>query len=195
MLREALKADDFFVAADGAAQMALALGRVPDAVIGDFDSLDAATRARLPASILHHVAEQDSTDFEKCLTRIAAPVVLCFGFTGARLDHELAVYNVIARTTDKTAIVIGAEDICLHVPRGISLALPVGTRVSLFPMAAVTGRSDGLEWPIAGLSFAPDGRIGTSNRTVAPEIHLDFDQPGMLLILPKEHLATVRAAL
>jgi len=30
-------------------------------------------------------------------------------------------------------------------------------------MAAVQGRSGGLRWPIDGLPFAPDGRIGTSN--------------------------------
>jgi thiamine pyrophosphokinase len=66
----------------------------------------------------------------------------------------------------------------------------------LFPMARVTGRSTGLEWPIAGLIFAPDGVIGTSNRVVARRVTLEFDAPGMLVILPRRRLdAAIRALL
>ena len=60
-------------------------------------------------------------------------------------------------------------------------------------MAAVTGRSSGLEWPIRGLNFAPAGRIGTSNRATGP-VSLDFDGDGMLAILPKTRLDRLLAA-
>jgi len=39
---------------------------MPEAVIGDFDSIPQNVRAALPDSVLYHVTEQDSTDFEKC---------------------------------------------------------------------------------------------------------------------------------
>ena len=47
------------VAADGGAAAALRAGRIPDAVIGDFDSLTASDAAQIPKSRLHHVAEQE----------------------------------------------------------------------------------------------------------------------------------------
>ena len=193
-LDEALALAPILVAADGAAALALRLGRVPAAVIGDLDSVDAATRARLPVETLHRVAEQETTDFDKCLRHIRAPLILGVGFAGLRLDHELAAYNALVRLADRRCILIGPVDICFHAPPRLALDLAPGTRVSLFPLAPVRGRSQGLRWPIAGLRFAPDGRIGTSNETTGP-VSLAFDAPGMLVILPKSVLRAAMAAL
>jgi len=46
------------VAADGGAIKALDRAVMPDAVIGDFDSLPAKIRKLIPADRLHHVKEQ-----------------------------------------------------------------------------------------------------------------------------------------
>jgi thiamine pyrophosphokinase len=63
-------------------------------------------------------------------------------------------------------------------------------------MAPVTGRSQGLEWPITGLHFTPAGQIGTSNRVVGASVTLEFDAPGMLVILPRRRLdAAIRSLL
>lgn len=182
------------VAADGAAAVALAAGHLPDAVIGDFDSLDDDTRARLPAERLHQIDDQLTTDFDKALRNISAPLVLAAGFMGARLDHELAVYNALVRLRDRRCIVVGEHDICFHAPPELAISLTPGARVSLFPMARVTGESTGLRWPIGGLAFAPDGMVGTSNEAVEAEITLRMHGPGMLVILPRQALeAAVRA--
>ena len=193
-LAEALTLAPILVAADGAAAQALGFGHLPAAVIGDLDSITPAARAKIPPDRLHPLAEQDSTDFDKCLRNIRAPLVLGVGFAGARLDHELAAYNALVRHRDRRCILIGPVDICFHAPPELALDLPAGTRFSLFPLAAVTGRSAGLRWPIAGLGFAPDGRIGTSNCVDGP-LRLAFDGPGMLAILPREHLPMVAATL
>ncbi len=164
---------------------------MPSAVIGDLDSLGADALARIPADRLHRIEEQDSTDFDKALSHIVAPLVLAVGFAGARLDHELAVYNALVRLADRPAVVIGEHDICFHAPPRLRLDLPTGTRVSLFPMAAVTGHSTGLRWPIKGLVFAPDGRVGTSNQASGGPVTLAMDGPGMLVILPRLMLRAV----
>jgi thiamine pyrophosphokinase len=70
-----------------------------------------------------------------------------------------------------------------------------GDPLSLFPLAPVTGDSEGLEWPLAGLAFAPWGMIGTSNRVVAPRVRLAFDGPGMVAILPRARLDVAITAL
>ena len=195
VLSESLGLAPLLVAADGAARRALQAGVMPTAVIGDLDSLDAETRARIPAERLLCIPEQDSTDFDKALRNIDAPLVLAVGFTGQRLDHELAVYNALVRHADRRVIVVGEQDICCHLPARLALNLAAGTRVSLFPMAQVTGRATGLRWPIETIDFAPWGRVGTSNETVACAVTFDMDGPGMLLILPRTQLRPLVRAL
>ncbi|MCV6597266.1 MAG: thiamine diphosphokinase [Mangrovicoccus sp.] len=175
------------VAADGGAAHVIAAGLRPDAVIGDMDSLDPALSGRLPAKILHPIAEQDSTDFEKCLSRIAAPLVLAMGFASGRMDHLLAVFNGMIRHPDRRCVLIGSEDLAVVLPPRMDLELPVGTALSLFPMARCEMRGAGLQYPLDGLVFEPQGQIGTSNCVIGP-VDLKVDGPGMLLILPKAHL-------
>jgi len=168
---------------------------MPNAVVGDFDSIRAETRAALPPEAQIHVAEQESTDFEKALSRIDAPGVLALGLTGGRTDHELAAWHGLMRVPVPPCIVVGAEDIVFLAPERLVLDLPVGTRVSLFPMGPVTGRSQGLHWPIDGIAFAPGQAIGTSNRSISPRVVLDLSARAMLVILPKSALDAAIAAL
>jgi thiamine pyrophosphokinase len=181
------------VAADGGADTLCTAGHAPDAVIGDMDSLSPAARAAF-ADVLHPVAEQDSTDFEKCLTRIAAPVVLALGVTGGRVDHTLAALNTLARHPARHCVLIGQGDVVTLVPPRLALDLAPGSRVSLFPMAAVRGTSTGLHWPMDGIAFAPDGRSGTSNHATGP-VQMTVDAPGMLVIMPRAALAALLAGL
>lgn len=176
------------VAADSGADGLLRHGVMPEAVIGDFDSISAASRARIPVARQHVIAEQETTDFDKALRMVEAPFILALGFAGARLDHGLAAFNTLIRSRNQTCILIGPQDICFAAPKRIVLDLRAGDALSLFPMGQVTGRSKGLEWPVEGLDFAPDGRIGTSNRVTSGKVELEFDTHGMLLILPRRAL-------
>nr|WP_074256323.1 thiamine diphosphokinase [Vannielia litorea] len=180
------------VAADGGADAALAQGLMPEAVIGDFDSLSAKARATLPPESLHQVAEQDSTDFEKVLSRVRAPMLLAVGFLGLRLDHQLAALTALVAHAHQPCLLLGTDDIAFAAPPEIALDLAPGSRLSLYPLAPVTGRSAGLEWPIDGLTFSPSGRIGTSNRVTGP-VRLAFDGPGMVVITPPEALDALLA--
>lgn len=108
----------FLLAADGGADAILEKGHIPQAVIGDMDSLSDTARAAIPADRLHSIAEQDSTDFDKALRSILAPLILAVGFSGARLDHELAALHGLVRYPDRRVIMIGTQDITFHVPAG-----------------------------------------------------------------------------
>lgn len=183
------------VAADGGARLALAAGVAPVAVIGDFDSLKNADRAQLDPDTLHQISEQDTTDFDKALRSIRAPVVLGVGFHGARFDHHLAAMSVLTRHPDRPCILIGPEDVTCLCPPRISLDLIPGDWLSLFPMGRVGGTSQGLQWPINGLTFSPDTRIGTSNVVAQPKVDLTMDRAAMLLILPRQALVPLLKAL
>lgn len=194
LMRLALARAPRIVGADGGADRILALGHEPEAVVGDFDSISDAARVRL-AGRLFPVAEQMTTDFDKALRSIRAPFVLALGFAGARMDHGLAVLTALTAHPDRPCLVIGPQDVVFLCPPGMSLAMRRGDRLSLWPLAPVTGRSRGLEWPIDGLAFAPDRMIGTSNRVTAPEVRIDMDAPAMLAILPRNRLDQAITAL
>lgn len=181
------------VAADGGALHCQAAGQSPSAIIGDMDSLPADNQAAAQ-NTLHPIAEQDSTDFDKALRNIDAPLILGVGFTGARLDHQLACFNALTRHPNKRCILLSDTDIAFLAPAQMSLGLPAGTRVSLFPMGLVSGTSEGLKWPINGLTFTPDGQIGTSNEATGA-IELMVTAPKMLVILPKDMLELVAKVL
>jgi thiamine pyrophosphokinase len=183
------------VAVDGGANRLMALGLMPVAVIGDLDSIAPGVRAALPASCIHEVTEQDTTDFDKALRSVRAPIVLAVGFQGARLDHGLAALTALVAHAGQPCIVIGPADIVFHAPPRLHLRLVPGTRVSLFPMACVRGQSIGLRWSIDGIDFAPTGRIGTSNEAVTRDVTLTMDTPGMLVILPRQQLDAAIAGL
>lgn len=182
------------VAADSGADRLLAAGIMPQAVIGDFDSISAAARTAIPADRLHPQSDQDTTDFDKALRGISAPFVLAVGFTGARMDHGLAVLNALVRHPDQPCIVLGPKDIAFAAPPHLTLQMRKDDPLSLFPFAPVSGTSTGLHWPIDGLDFKPWGMIGTSNRVTSPTVRLTFHAPGMVVILPRNRLdAAIRA--
>ena len=175
------------VAADGGADRLLAHGAQPEAVIGDFDSISKAAVGRLQGR-LFRIDEQVTTDFDKALRSIVAPFVIGLGFSGARLDHGLAVLNGLVSHPEQKCLILGSQDVTFLAPLRMELDLPVGSRLSLFPMGEVEGASEGLEWPIRGLRFAPGGQIGTSNRVTGP-VRLTFSAALMLVILPRSAVA------
>lgn len=181
---------DIIAAADSGARAALRAGHMPHAVIGDMDSIDAETLAALPDERVHRIPEQDSTDFDKCLRHIRAPLVLAAGFSGARNDHLLAAANTLVVRAAQRCVLLGQRDVMFLCPPELALELPAGEVFSLFPMGAVEGVSEGLRWPIAGLNFAPDRRVGTSNETVGP-VRLSVTAPKMLALAPRAHLDAV----
>ncbi|MDF1726594.1 MAG: thiamine diphosphokinase [Sulfitobacter sp.] len=189
-LHEALKLAPTCLAADGGALLALSEGLLPEAVIGDFDSLPPAALAQLRDVPLITVEEQESTDFEKALMRIRAPLILGLGFLGARLDHQMAAFHALMRFAHQPTVLLGAVEVVFLAPPRLELSTRAGDRVSLFPLAPVTGRSTGLAWPIEGLSFAPGVRIGTSNVATGP-LTLETAAPSMLVILPRRLMPEV----
>lgn len=195
-LGEALDLAPQAVAADGGGDVPLPGGARYLAVIGDMDSLGNPAGLRAAGVPVHTVAEQDTTDLEKCLYSVEAPLFLGLGFLGGRIDHELAALNVLAKYPDKRVVLVGAEDLCFVCQPDFAIELEKGTRVSLFPMGAVAGLvSEGLRWSVAGLRFEPGALVGTSNIAVGGTVRLGFDAPRMLVILPVPLLAAVAGTL
>lgn len=183
------------VAADGGGDVALPGNARFRAVIGDMDSIADPGRLRAAGVPLHPVPEQESTDLEKCLSAVEAPLFVGLGFLGGRIDHHLAAMNALVKYAGVPVVLVGGEDLCFLCPPRFEIELAAGTRVSLFPMGPVRGASQGLRWPVDGLAFDPLRRIGTSNAATGGPVRLGFDAPRMLVVLPAELLAPVVARL
>jgi thiamine pyrophosphokinase len=178
------------VAADSGADWARRNTIAVEWIIGDLDSLDDRTYWQDRNVTITEVNCQDTTDFEKCLGHVSAPLYLGCGFLGGWLDHTLAVLNAIAKNPHKRIVLVGPEEVCFHCTAQLGLQLPIGTRFSLFPMSPTRGMaSSGLKWSVDGLDFAPSARIGTSNQTISPTVRIGFDRPGMLVMVPKTLLS------
>lgn len=197
MLDEALAVAPGLVAADGAADRLAAWGHVPEAVIGDMDSIsDRGAWAQRTRVV--HLPEQETTDFEKCLYATQAPLYVAAGFTGRRVDHMLAVFHALLRRPNRQVLVLGTREAMVMLPPGrvLEVAMAPGAVVSLFPILAARGlASAGLEWPIDGLEFAPGRRIGTSNRATASSVQVGVDAPGVLLMVGRSCLGALARAL
>ena len=184
------------VAADGGANRLRLWGVRADAVIGDMDSVEDPARWAAEGARVLELAEQDTTDLEKCLYATDAPLYLGVGFLGRRFDHTLAALHALLRHADKRVALIGEEDVVLLAPPVWRARLAPGARVSFFPLRPVRGIvSEGLRWPIDGLAFAAGERIGASNEAVAETVEARFDGPGMAAMVERRFLDAALASL
>ncbi|KQI71280.1 thiamine pyrophosphokinase [Loktanella sp. 5RATIMAR09] len=182
-----------YVGVDGGADHLLAADVTPAAVIGDLDSLSDKARATF-ARQLNHIAEQSTTDFEKALSRVSAPVVLGVGFTGGRLDHALSVLNVLARYVEQAVLLVDAHEVSFVAPVGrVAFTLTRGTRISLMPLGHATVTFSGVRWPFSQTRMTPDGFTSPSNEALGGAVTVETDGP-VLVTLPRAHLALAMKA-
>ena len=159
------------IAADGGVDTLAKYGGRPELVIGDMDSV-----TDIPPDMPRlHLTGQDDTDFEKCLERIRAPLIVGFGFLDGRLDHSLAVIHALAAHRASGRVMLcGAHDVVACLRGDISFAAANGDRVSIWPLGRQTfRRSSGLRWPLDGLEMRAGGTIGTSNEASAGRVGIE----------------------
>ena len=178
------------ICADGGGNTALEFGLTPDLIVGDMDSFSKPFEGQVI-----HLSEQDTTDFEKCLYSVKAPLFLGYGFLGGRVDHELTALSVLIRYPSKSVILIGQDDICFCCPKELHMDIPKNTRVSIFPMSQTKMRSIGLKWPLDDIEMSPSTRTGTSNKASGNSVSLYLDQGDAVIILPFKHLDAVKRTL
>ena len=172
------KRADVVLAADGGARFLIGLCVMPDAVVGDFDSLGAADQARLRAAgveLLRHPVRKDVTDGELAVDealRRGAGEILLAGATGA-LDHTLGHLAILRRLA---ACGVAARMVAprltatvLVSPAAVALDAVAGTRVSLVPMAGdVTVTLSGFEYPLDRGVLPADVCLGIGNHVTGP---------------------------
>lgn len=196
--RYLLEQADHVVVCDGALRKWIRTcpDRMPDAVVGDMDSLSAALRRRF-ADRIHAEAEQETNDLSKALRYVLAHIpeateIHILGATGRREDHtlgNLALLMEYARQyglgglTQPSVDMVSDYTTAFAITDSCSLAVGEGRAVSLFsPDNSLTICSQGLVWPTDEVVF-DNWWKATLNRACADTVALTFSHPSIALVV------------
>lgn len=169
-LRELWQGADLRIAADGGARNAREqLGEPPQVVIGDLDSMDAATRVWLTergTEIIRYPTAKDETDLELALNLAharGASELCLLGANGGRVDHWLA--NVMLLTRYPRLRLADAHSEMWLGGGDEALTGNAGDLVSLIPLdARVEGvETEGLQYPLRRETLERGSTRGISN--------------------------------
>ena len=197
LLQELARRGVALIGADGGADAIGAAGLMPSAIIGDLDSLE-DREAWAERTLVLHVPEQITTDFQKALAATEAPLTLALGMTGKRLDHTLAALSAVLEYAPIRRIVLVDEvDVAAALVGPIGFEAEKGERVSVHPLVPVRfARSSGLLYPLDGLLLEPGGLLGTSNQGSGGKIRIEpADGVPWLLLLGRGRLWDLMAAM
>lgn len=188
--------DVALIGADGGGDVIGSVGLVPYAIVGDLDSL-ADREAWAARTRVLHIAEQDTTDFQKAIYSTSAPITLALGVTGKRLDHTLAALSAVLQySPSRHLLIVDEVDVALAVVGAVEFNATAGERVSVHPLLPISfAASEGLLYPLDGLTLEMGRRVGSSNAATGGRVTIvPKDQTPWLLIMSKERLWDLVAA-
>ncbi len=188
--------DPLVIAADIGAIEAHRLGFGVGLLVGDMDSIPAATRERIEREggrIQQHPRDKDATDLDLALSAALQEGVeraVIVGGDGGRLDQLLgnALIMVAPRFAGirLDAIFGHAQAHAIHRER--ALQGRTGETISLFAVAdpARGVRTTGLRWPLDGRDLEPGSSLGISNEFSGSLASIEVRSGAVLAIRPGE---------
>lgn len=191
--RRLLKADDYVICADGGTGHALALGLVPDLVIGDLDSLEPDHKKeikQLQVQVIPYPSEKDQSDLELAIDHAVgvdpAEILIIGALGGRRADHgfiNLLLLSIPLRRGIPARIVDESQEIHL-IDKEIIIEGKKGDNISLFSLAAETGGivTRGLHFSLENETLYFASTRGLSNIITAPPVKISIDN-GLLLVI------------
>ncbi len=193
---------DYIVCCDKAAEVyekyALAHGstRLPDAIIGDFDSISAKARKKYEDLIIALPEDQDTNDQTKAFNYVmdhceGVSDIYFIGSTGKREDHTIGNISLLmeyARERDLDALdvklcMVSDYSIIFPVTDSVDLDCGVGRRVSIFsPDNSLQICSKGLRWKTDDVHF-DNWWKATLNVATEDTVSLKFSHKSIALVM------------
>jgi thiamine pyrophosphokinase len=186
---------ELVIAADGGAGSLDRLGRIPDRLVGDLDSVDVELVERLAAAgmrIDRHPVDKEASDTELAVEAAhdagATELVMLGAMGGPRLDHELANLLVLADPAlagrDVKAVRGGTQVRALHGGHRLVLSGSSGDLVTLLPIggdvAGVT--TEGLRWQLDEATLRMGRSRGLSNEVVGSPASVRITDGTLLVV-------------
>ncbi len=160
----------YVVCCDGATAQADIHGIVPDAIVGDGDSISEAMRTKY-TNILHFESEQEFNDQTKAVRFLAKKginriVILCSA--GKREDHALGNISLLTYYLQHGIMAIMPTPYGVFVPCKdcVSLETEVGQQVSVFNINATGIKSQNLKYSCYDFTMLWQGTLNEATDNV-----------------------------
>ncbi len=163
---EALEKAPFVVCCDGAAVKWISEGRMPDAIVGDGDSLPQEIKEKYE-SVFHWDPDQETNDQTKAVRFLKSEGkknILIFGATGKREDHTLGNISLLIKYMEEGQDVRSVTDFGVFVPCSGNCKFRSfeGQQVSIFNFGAKDLAAEGLKYRIYDFSSWWQGTLNES---------------------------------
>ncbi len=183
---------DFILCADGGIRHAIAIGRNPNAVIGDLDStrdedLEYINKNSIP--VIKYPVEKDETDTELAidyLIKNGLKDITLTGVTGSRMDHSLANIFLLERLMKNGIVgrIVDKNNSIYMTDKGLSISRKEGHYLSILPVNSdgVTLSLKGFYYPLVGEKIHFGSTLGISNKII-DDIGIVEIHSGLALII------------
>ena len=178
------------IAADSGFDLALALGIIPDLLVGDLDSIKASREYRnFPRErMVVYPPDKEKTDTEiglDILRERGYKRIILAGGGGGRLDHILSIAQLLERI-DGPDIWLTSRERIVVIDSIIEFSGKEGEVISFLPLDPVVRgiSSTGLKWPLDTMYWerGKQGVSGISNCVTASEVRVSVDEGRLLMI-------------
>jgi len=193
-VRQHLPADAFVIAADSGYANAIAMGFVPNELVGDMDSITAVDLSDARDSnilISQFPADKDLTDTEIAITsaiaRQSTHITVVSG-GGDRFDHVLGMVHSLAScalTIDTTLLVGTARVSYVSSAREFRLESQAEDIISLIPIGGdATVTTSGLQWELTNSTLQSFASRGVSNIATGESVSISVTDGSLAVIQP-----------
>jgi len=190
LLKHLWRDSDYRVSADGGANLLHVLNLLPNAVVGDLDSLNPDVQKQLPEKILFRVKEQNTNDADKavrhCL-KLGFKEINLLGADGGRQDHFLSNLEILLKYSRHARLIIWTPlERMEFILDSWEENLAPGTTLSLLPLfgGAKGVISQGLKFELNNLALLPGiSPSGVSNRVLSNPVKVSIKDGQLLIVL------------
>ena len=178
------------VAADGGANLLVKNKCMPDAVIGDFDSLKSKTREKMPNTKFLYIPEQDTNDADKavrhCL-KLGFKEIHLLSADGGRQDQFLSGLEILFKYSKKARLISWTQmERMEFIYQNWEEKIQPGTTLSMLPVFGLAQGivTKGLKYPLKNQSLIPgESPSGVSNLVVSTPVKINVTKGRLLVVI------------
>lgn len=186
LLQSLARESSIVICADGGANSALKFGILPDAIVGDLDSIHAEALVKFRKVPRYEDRDDESTDLEKAIAwalKQQYDHIVVVGASGKRIDHTLGNLGVLPKFYPD-AVIRFVDDLgeVMYVGRELTFEAKRGDVVSLIPLTRCEGiTTEGLRYALDNEALELGVREGTSNVVVNTPVTIKVKKGHLLL--------------